>query len=278
MKSFLPVALAAGLLLPAQPAAGADPKGLTEASEFQVLLIGNSHSSRHGLPELLAETIRAGLPGASVHAEAAPRWKFLDERIDDEVTARALESRNWTHVILQAQKYSTSGRYAHPTDATEAWIRRVRVRRAAPILFPEWGRRGENGEGLRVHRLHMGIAEREPACIAPVGLAWEIVSRRNPSIRLHEYDGNHSNPAGALLTALVLYQTVTGRSAERLPPIESVRVKAAIQETLRRAAGEAHRVIPQEPGLCKPAPADGGEDSPAPDDAAQERADESVIQ
>lgn len=242
--------LAALLLFWASSPAAGDISPVPGTTDFQVLLIGNSHSSKNKLPDLLAAVIRTGQPGISVHAEAAPRWKFLSERLDDKVTTKALRSRNWTHVILQAQKYSTSGRYLHPTDAAEEWIRRVRRRGAAPVLFPEWGRRGEEDEGLRVHRLHMGIAEREPACIAPVGLAWEIMHRRDPAIRLHAYDGNHSNPTGALLTAFVLYQTVTGSPAEELPLIESTRVGAEVQEILRRAAGEAHRVIPQDLGLC----------------------------
>jgi hypothetical protein len=211
---------------------------------FEVLLIGNSHSARNNLPDLIEDLIEVGHPNATVNIDNAPRWVFLAERIGDKVTQKSLESRPWTHVVLQAQKYSSSGRYFYPTDAAEEWIRRIRILDAEPVLFPEWPREGNTEEGPRVHGLHMGIAEREPACIAPMGLAWQIVRDENPEIKLYARDGNHSNKTGALLAALVLYETITGQPADELPDIAKSRIKSEVQSTLRSAASNAHRALP----------------------------------
>ena len=212
--------------------------------EFQVLLIGNSHSSKNDLPDLVENLIEIGFPSAAVHVDTAPRWVFLAERIGDKVTQKALDSRKWTHVVLQAQKYSSSGKYFYPTSAAEEWIRRVRQVNAEPILFPEWPREGNVEEGPRVHALHMGIAEREPACVAPIGLAWQIVIDENQDLTLHARDGNHSNKNGALLTALVLFQAITGKSADELPQISKGRIDPEVQKVLRSAASNAHRALP----------------------------------
>jgi hypothetical protein len=220
------------------------PLAESRADEFQVLLIGNSHSARNNVPDLIENLIEVGQPGAIVHVDNAPRWVFLAERIGDKVTQKSLESRPWTHVVLQAQKYSSSGRYYYPTDAAEEWIRRVRKLDAEPVLFPEWPRKGNAEEGPRVHGLHMGIAEREPACVAPMGLAWQIVRDDNPEIQLYARDGNHSNRAGALLAALVLYQAITGRPADELPDISKGRIDPEVQSILRAAASNAHRALP----------------------------------
>jgi hypothetical protein len=215
------------------PALGQDNEG------YAVLLIGNSHSSRGDLPAVLRQLLEMDGGPELAHVEAARRWVFLAERLGDKVTQKALESREWSHVVLQAQKYSTSGRYIYPTDAAEEWIRRSRNLGAQPILFPEWARLHHDEEGARVHRLHLEIASREPACVAPVGLAWEIARGSHPDIRLHAQDGNHANRKGALLAAYVLYGTITGRSPEDLPSTRIRGVPEEIQIKLREAAGKA---------------------------------------
>ena len=216
---------------------------VTDNLEYSVLLIGNSHSSRGDLPGALRQILESdGSTFADV--EAAGNWAFLAERLEDDKTQEILESRPWTHVVLQAQKYSTSGRYTYPTAAAEEWIRRSRKVGAQPILFPEWARRGHLEEGARVHRLHLEIAAREPACVAPIGLAWEIMLDTNPDIRLHNRDGNHANRTGALLTAYVLYAVITGRSIKELPEIETRGVSGDTQSLLRVAAEKAVSLAP----------------------------------
>jgi len=210
-----------------------------EAKDYEILLIGNSHSSRNNLPGLLAILIETGLPSKTVHARTAPRWGFLVDHLQDNKTQKLLQSQTWTHVILQAQKYSSSGRYFYPTTAAEELIRRAKLQDAVPIMFPEWPRRGNTEEGQRVHKLHQQIAAREPACVAPVGLAWQLVFEQNPSLKLHAPDGNHSNRQGALLTAYVLYEVITGKPAAQLPYVSSIKVGSEAQEILRNSASES---------------------------------------
>jgi len=215
-----------------------------EDHDYRVLLIGNSHSSRGGLPERLQALLAADGADRSAYVRSLGHWAFLADRLNDNVTQEALESGGWTHVILQAQKYSTSGRYTYPTAAAEEWIRRIRARGAVPILFPEWARRDHPEETLRILRLHLGIASREPACVAAVGLAWDAVRQRDPAIQLHASDGNHANRRGALLTAYVLYNAITGKPPDELDFIETRGIPADSQGVLRSAAGEATRAMP----------------------------------
>ena len=206
--------------------------------DYQLLFLGNSHSAFNGLPNLVSILIEAGRPGISSYSGAASDFKFLDERLNDGKTQKLLESRAWTHVTLQAQKYSSSGQFSYSTAAAEEWIRRVRAQNARPILFPEWPRRGNKEEGQRVHDLHLSISSREPACVAPIGLAWEASLARFPKLGLHAADGNHSNLTGALLTAYVLYHVTTGQSAADLPYIPAISVNANTQKDLRELAAD----------------------------------------
>lgn len=203
---------------------------------YEILFIGNSHSAANDLPGLVTTLIKTGVPEASAQYGLAPGFLFLADRIDDGVTQPLLQSRSWSHVILQAQKYSSSGQYFYPTHAAEEWIRRATSQNARPILFPEWPRRGNTEEGQRVHNLHLDIATRESACVAPVGLAWEASIAQYPGLNLHAADGNHANLNGALLTAFVFYQVITLQSAADLPYVPSINVSANTQQQLREAA------------------------------------------
>lgn len=212
--------------------------GLSEKpiADYELLFIGNSHSSANKLPELVAMLIEAGVQGKTANAERVPGWKFLVERLNDGVTQETLEARAWTHVFLQAQKYSSTGMYSYPTDAAEEWIRRIKSRNAQAILFPEWPRRGNTEEGQRVYELHVAIASREVSCIAPVGPVWDATILKYPEIALHASDGNHSNLNGALLTAYVFYQVITGKNALDLAYIPEINVREDIQQKLKTVA------------------------------------------
>ncbi|MCO7225595.1 hypothetical protein [Pleionea sp. CnH1-48] len=214
------------------------------SADYEVLLIGNSHSSNNNLPGLIERLIEQGSSGKTANVIAAPGWQFLDDRLNDPTTNAYLTGRQWTHVSLQAQKYSTTGQYWYPTTAAEEWIRRVKRQEATPIMFPEWPRRRNYEEGLRVHELHVDIATRESACVAPIGLAWDAFIAEHPFVTLHAADGNHSNPTGALLTAYVFYQVITNNPVNELNNTPGLGISDDLQKTLRDIAFEVVTLNP----------------------------------
>jgi hypothetical protein len=211
-------------------------------ADFEVLFIGNSHSSANKLPQLLATLIKTSAPDVDVNTGLAPSYRFLDERINDGVTLEVLHARQWTHVFLQAQKYSTTGRYYYPTDAAQEWVKNIKLLQATPIMFPEWPRYRNTQEGQRIYQLHLSIADQEAACVAPVGPVWDEFSRRHPNIKLHASDGNHSNLNGALLTAYVFFQIITSKPANVLGYIPQIAVSEPIQEKLKVVALDFHNI------------------------------------
>jgi hypothetical protein len=219
---------------------------LTEAqrqADVGVLMMGNSHTVGAGLPEKLAALLRAALPGRSVAVVVAPGSAFLDEHLSDSTTQALMTARRWSAVVLQAQKYSSSGLFDYSTAAAEEWVRRSRAQGAVPVLFPEWARAGI-AETPRIWALHSGIASRVPACVAPIPQAWDRALGGDAASRLHSSDGNHAAAAGAQLTALVLAATITGFAPTQLAET-AVGGDAALQHSLRTSAAEA--VAQQDP-------------------------------
>jgi hypothetical protein len=224
------------LLVGALAACAGGPAGPPAApADITVLMLGNSHSAWHDLPGQLQALLRAGLAGKTVSVQEAPGWMYLDQRLQHGPTLKLLQGRRWTVVVLQAQRYSSSGRVNHATEPAQALVRLARQAGALPVLFPEWPRRGID-ETQRIHDAHVAIARQQPACVAPVGQAWDLALQRGWA--LHDADGNHANAAGAFLTALVLYATVTGASPRELPALPGG-LPVQKQAQLRQLAAEA---------------------------------------
>jgi hypothetical protein len=203
------------------------------AIAFKVLLMGNSHAA--GLAPVLDQLLVLGQPGSSVDVQLSPNFAFLVDRVNDGRSEEKLESQRWTHAIFQAQKYSSSGSNTYPTTAAEYWIRGSKEQGATPILFPEHPRKNNTWAGQTLWDLHTGIAARENTCVAPVGLVWDEVIFRRPSLILHEPDGNHASRAGLLLSALVFYQIITGQAVDSLPRLSGFNIDLATEQIMKDA-------------------------------------------
>ncbi|NRA84014.1 MAG: hypothetical protein HRU22_09695 [Gammaproteobacteria bacterium] len=88
-----------------------------------------------------------------------------------------------------------------------------------------------------MHDIYAGIAKRTEACIAPVGLAWDKTLTKK-RLKMHAPDGNHANQTGAFLSALVLFETITGISVEELPEMRMTDVDQKTQGFLRKMAAQ----------------------------------------
>ena len=213
------------------------------AADVTLLFMGNSHTSNHNLPGMVAAMVRAARTGRTVSATEAPGWMFLEERSVDPASLDLLDRRRWSFVVLQAQKYSTSGQFFYPIDGAVTLAQRARASGAVPVMFPEWPLRGVP-ETQRIYDLHVSIARIAPACVAPIGQAWDLALARHPAMVLYDADGNHSAPAGAFLAALVIATTITGTAPDTLPVLPGFNVEADDQTRLRAIAAETVLAYP----------------------------------
>ena len=187
-----------------------------ESEQLDILMIGNSHTGSVG--RLLSVIFD------NVEERQSKVLTLFGTHLDDTVTKidniNTLNDNAWSHVILQGQKYSQSQAKLYPTDAAKIWIQRIKAKTATPVLFPEHPQKGSSTEAEYVHGIHRRIANQEPSCVAPVGLAWELVLEIKPQIELHSVDGNHASELGSFLSALVIFEVITGKSADSIPYME----------------------------------------------------------
>lgn len=227
---------------PSYPSTTALSNSTVATADIRVLMMGNSHTAAHDLPQRLQAMLAAGRPGKTVAVTVAPDSLFLDEHRYNTRTIQLLEGQTWSAVILQAQKYSTSGLNSYSTTEAETLVRMARTSKAMPVMFPEWPRRGV-AETERIYNLHVSIAQKEPACVAPMGQAWDLATQRHPGLALYAPDGNHASAAGAHLAALVLFASLTGVSPNSLPTLASSDIPGAAEAQLKQVVADTQQAV-----------------------------------
>lgn len=203
--------------------------------EYQILMIGNSHTS--SVSKALAIIMSHGTE-KDVNISTL-FGSHLDKTINKEGSIETFEASQWSHVILQGQKYSQSQSTLYPTQAVKFWINKSTKQGATPILFPEHPQQGDKTEAAYVHNIHVSISNERAACVGPVGLAWDLALSAQPSLGLYSEDGNHSSSLGAFLSALVFYEIITGKSADLLSYSEVLPGSELEQGLLKQMATQA---------------------------------------
>lgn len=189
---------------PLVSASHGEPSAKPPADALKILFIGNSHSAP--IPHVLEKIYLAEQPDQPVWFRAAPSWGFLIDHARSPSTLQLLDGYDWDVVVLQAQKYSTTGRYHYPYDGALALSERAQNRGARVILYPEWSREGHRDEFRRIENIHREIAKQTGAAVAPVGSVWEHARKRDPELPLYQPDGNHASDIGNYLTACIFYR------------------------------------------------------------------------
>jgi hypothetical protein len=216
------------------PAAPPDPAG---DGTLRILFLGNSHTSRHDVPGTVAALLRAARPGARVEVVREPTLLHLQERAEHGPSLELLGSQPWDYVVLQAQDYSSSGRYDYPTTGAEQLVRQARAAGAVPVLFAEWARRGVD-ETRRIVDTYARVAAADPACLPPVPEAFD-----RAGTDLLAADGNHASTAGAFLAATVLAGALVAEPVAGLPAVDGP--PAMVQRRLRQVADAALAAVGQ---------------------------------
>lgn len=226
------------------PAPVADPDTVRTA-DVSILFVGNSHTTMHDLPGVVCGMIRFRQPTKTVCSHTVP-VSFLEDTARDPACRNALESWPWSHVVLQAQKISLSGRFNYSRTEALDIAKLAKGRGAAVVLYPEWGLKGVAGDGPRQEKVYREMARDAGVNVAPVARAWDLALAARPELPLHEADGNHQTALGAFLTACVLYGRITGESPA---PLAAYPYPAATEAERQFLAEIAERALAEkEPG------------------------------
>jgi hypothetical protein len=208
------------------------------AADYSVLFVGNSHTTFHGLPDLVGEMIRFRHPDKTVYTHTQV-VVFLEDAANQPGVREEIETRPWKAVVLQAQKISVSGKVDYPRDAGIALATRARERGAAVLFYSEWGLQGKEGDGERNEEIYRAMADEAGVGVAAVGRAWDLALAGRPDLPLYSPDGNHQSALGAFLTACVLVGRITGDSPAALAEFPYPHASAEDRKFLAEVAAKS---------------------------------------
>jgi hypothetical protein len=208
------------------------------AADVSILFVGNSHTSSHGLPNLVCEMIRFRHPQKTTYAHVVS-VSFLEETATNPACREEIESRPWKFVVLQAQKISASGKFDYSRAEGIEMAKLAKARGAAVFYFCEWGLKDRPDNGPRHEKVYREMAAAAGASVAAVNRAWDAALAGRPDLPLYEPDGNHQSETGAFLTAAYLCGKLTGENPAPLAAFPSAVVNAVDRVVLAEAAAKA---------------------------------------
>jgi hypothetical protein len=219
-----------------------------EQSPLRVLFIGNSYTYFNNLPELFTKLAQAGNQSVVETRMIAPGGWRLKDHWEKGEALKVLHESKWDVVVLQEQStlginYYVDGMARIAGDQmfrpyAEKWISEIRAAGSSPILYLTWARKATPKDQAALSYAYVRAAKDFGAQIAPVGIAWMEIRKKQPLLELYYRDGSHPSPAGSYLAACALYTAILRRSPVGLPGKISgvpVNLETGIAEPTRNA-------------------------------------------
>ena len=197
---------------------GGPSLGPESAPIYHVLFIGNSLTYVNDLPGTVARV--ASSVGDSFEVESVARAGFaLIDHVNGQSDAVAvIQSREWDYVVLQQGPSSlpiSRDTLILATELLDPYIRAAGGRTAELMVWPE----ADNLAAFdAVRGSYQEAARLVDGLFLPAGEAWRAAWASYSLLELYGSDGFHPSELGTYLTALVVYEGITGRDAQSLPP------------------------------------------------------------
>ena len=227
----------------------------------RVLFVGNSLTYVNDLPETLAGLAAGVGDTIRVASVALPNFALIDHVNGGSGALAEIGRRDWDYVVLQ-QGPTRLGICADTLVlAAQRFDAPIRAAGAVPTLLMTWPTISDFADMDLVRQSYQRAAAAVGGLFAPAGEAWRLALAADPGVALYGGDGFHPAPLGTYLTALVLYERITGRDARDQPPTaivngQPVAVSEATVRLLQGAAHEANVALPAYPA-AQPAPGSG---------------------
>jgi hypothetical protein len=184
---------------------------------IHVLFVGNSLTYVNDLPatvtaiaQAAGDTIRAA---SAVGADLA----LIDHLNGGSNAVAQLKLGGWDYVVLQQGPTPAGVCRDSLVLWTKAFAPFIKNARAKTTLLEPWPGSAYKNLFDEVRVSFQAAAVSVAGVFIPAGEAWRSAINANPSVALYGPDGYHPAPAGTFLTALTIYERLTGRDARTLP-------------------------------------------------------------
>lgn len=209
-----------------------------------VLFVGNSLTYFNDLPGTVSRLAGSAGDTIRVKAVAEPDFAVIDHALGASNAVEVIRKERWEYVILQQGPTPLPLYRDTLIRATQLLDSPIRAAGATSAQLMVWtpASRPDIYEEVKLScRL---AAEAVGGVVFPAGAAWREALAADPQLPLYASDGFHPAPLGTYLTALVIYEEITGHDARNLPPVavaggQTLTTPEATIRLLQRVAHEA---------------------------------------
>lgn len=201
----------------------------------KILMVGNSHTSYNGLPDMLqkichnqginAEVTALTLGGHSIYTYLYPSTEkdmIFAEKLD-----YLLDNEVWDYIILQERRGESFDHLEPLMEAISEIQRKVEENDTQLVFFsvyesrhPSCAPASQPLQGAyqmpQMAKASYKIAQELALALAPCGIAFERSKALYPELVLYRNDDVHPSVAGSYLTACTLYGTMFGNDPRRI--------------------------------------------------------------
>ena len=219
------------------------------AGALRVLFIGNSLTYSNDLPSVVEAFAKT--TGQRVFAYKTIGYPdfSLEDHWNKKDAGKAIKKGQWDFVVLQQGPSASKEGRALLLEYGRRFAEEIRRIGGRPALYSVWPSSSRIQDFKGVSESYRQAAEAVDGLFFPVGDAWLIAWRLNPSIGLYSIDGFHPSMAGSYLAGLVIYEQLYNRSPVGLPSklrlASGARIEIPADQAalLQHAAEEANKLF-----------------------------------
>ena len=228
-------------------------------SIHRVLFIGNSLTYVNDLPATVAALARDNGDSLVASMAAGPNLALIDHLTGGSNALQLLRDSSWDAVVLQQGPTTT----AMCRDSMVLWTGMFAplIQRAGGVSMTlmAWPAISTGDVWEQAHTTAVLAAASVHGILVPAGDAWRTALLTHPDVRLYSDDGYHPSALGSFLTALVVYQRITGRDPRTLKAHAyasgaPLAIDRATLSWLAAAAAAANAATPATPSAPAPVP------------------------
>ena len=202
----------------------------------RILFVGNSYTSRHQLPRLIADLVAGADPSQRVEPVAiVAGGASLRRHWNAGIAQKTLAKSAWDWVVLQEQSTLPVKNRERYHENVRLFATEVAKHPARLALYLTWERQGA-GTQARINEAVETIATEVNARVVPVGPAWQRAMQERPDIPLYLDDGSHPTAEGVYLAACVFVGALFDRRPIGSTVSDALGLEREIAENLQSIA------------------------------------------
>ena len=178
-----------------------------DTTKLRLLFVGNSLTYTNDLPTMVKEIAKQD--GVSVETVSHCFANYsLEDHWNDGTIQQVIKTGKFNYIIVQQGPSAMPASKDLLINYTGKFAAACKESGLQLVVFTVWPATTRIGDSDNVIASYKAAANATGAILAPAGLIWKEVNKKDSSIALYGTDGFHPSPKGSWLSALTIYASI----------------------------------------------------------------------